>query len=234
MTLLVGENRRKRKRDTTISTDDFDDVTERPTAVMRVIDESPLNSTSFDDFRRSTIQQYSSLNWLGPGVMAVHWFKEYLKKPPFHWARFPKEHHKPGSLSLPSKKEDEVRKDHRKCRKQRHRRRMETNSKSHFYFIPGQYLRKAEQHDSPNATRSRLAIQNALDHGVPGVHYATSYVGVYNLLRSYGRFAMVIKHGASNKNRETEMKPQLNRLCNTTGCKPQVFLFDYNGPSLPK
>mmetsp|Transcript_23845 Transcript_23845/g.52153 ORF Transcript_23845/g.52153 Transcript_23845/m.52153 type:complete len:430 (+) Transcript_23845:95-1384(+) len=58
----------------------------------------PLSSSSlsmkpicFLEFRLSTINQYPSLTWLGPAVMAVYWFKEYLNKPSFGWVRLPKE-----------------------------------------------------------------------------------------------------------------------------------------------
>ena len=77
-----------------------------------------------------------------------------------------------------------------KCRKRtRHR-----SSKGHFYHIPGQYLHNCQAED-------------VLTHGTPGVHYATSYIGVYNLVRSHGVFGR--------------------------DSKGEIVLVDYQGPALP-
>jgi hypothetical protein len=51
--------------------------------------------------------------------------------------------------------------------------------KSYFCHVPGQYFLEA----------SSLTPEEVIQIGTPGFHYATSYIGVYNLLRSYGKFA---------------------------------------------
>lgn len=172
---------------------------ETPTAAC--IDESSSDSISFLEFRRSTIELHSALNWLGPGVMAVYWFKEYLIREPFGWVQCPKQNFR--------KREEK-------------RRKLPQNSKGNFYFIPGQYLRDAEEKTDTIAAAKDLTIQNVLDVGTPGVHYATSYIGVYNLLRSYGKFAT-----------NNETNPQSTKWYQTER-KSKISLVHYNGPPLPQ
>jgi hypothetical protein len=78
--------------------------------------------------------------------------------------------------------------------------------RSIFWHIPGQYLTdpQEQQHDY---ARWRRRIGDVLSRGEPGVHYATSYVGIYNLLRMFGRYGL-----------------------NSDG---DVVLLSYDGPDLP-
>lgn len=136
------------------------------------------SSISFHDFRTDTILKYPNFSFLGPASMAVYWFKTYLKTD-FGWV-----HH-----------ESPTRQDRRK--------------KSYFCHIPGQYL----SHDTSNngdhddcPTKESL-IRQVLERGTPGVHYAPSYVGIYNMIRMYGKFGI-----------------------NEQG---DILLVDYVGPPLP-
>ena len=188
MSYLTSNDRHKRKRDQTSVHQETKN--EESSGVVNAAgefgDESSSEMVSFLEFRIATIHRYSSLNWLGPGVMAVHWFKEYLKKAPFDWIQCPKG--KP--LSLPSSSSSN---GERVGRKDAKRRKLANNSKGNFYFIPGQYLRNSNETNDRIALAREIAIQNVLDFGTPGVHYATSYTGVYNLLRKYGKFAAKAK-----------------------------------------
>lgn len=77
--------------------------------------------------------------------------------------------------------------------------------RSLFWHIPGQYLTDPlEPHDD---AQWRRRVGDVLSRGEPGVHYATSYVGIYNLLRMYGRYGL-----------------------NSDG---DVVLLSYHGPDLP-
>jgi hypothetical protein len=190
-------------------------------------DESP-ELISFLAFRRSTINQYQSLNWLGPGVMAVYWFKEFLKHPPFDWVRCPKRNQQSLSISA----------SNHHChgtsnREKRRKQRQQMNSKGNFHFIPGQYIKIVRPKYKTISTTKDLEIQRILDLGSPGVHYATSYIGVYNMLRRYGKFAIKTEDHPFEKNGVATMEPQAGRLRSEGEESPKVFLFDYNGPPLP-
>jgi hypothetical protein len=241
MTSLTSNYGNKRKRnDAYINIDDAqgkDEPSRLEKPMAACIDESSSELVSFLEFRRSAIHQYSSLNWLGPGVMAVYWFKEYLKSTPFDWVQCPKQNQQSVLLSsAPNHDDSEGRSDQeerRKRQKQNRLRRRKTNSKGNFYFIPGQYLRIVGQKSDTIATTKDLAIQNVLYSGTSGIHYATSYIGVYNLLRSNGRFAIKAEHNASNKVSGTEMKRLSSGLHNSMKGNPMVVPIDYIGPPLP-
>ncbi len=208
MSCLESNDRFKSERDKI----DFHDEGEADgslsdeTPIAANIDESTFDVISFLEFRSATIDTYPSLNWLGPGVMAVHWFKQYLKKEPFDWVQCSK--HKHSSVSSSSDSNGN---------RERKRRRLTQNSKGNFYFIPGQYLRGLEENNDEINTTRELAIQSVLNSGTPGVHYATSYIGVYNLLRSYGKFA----REAQTTSPSTPYKSNIHLVC-------------YNGPPLPQ
>ena len=189
--------------------------------------ESASGMIYFLDFRRSTLQLHPPLNWLGPGVMAVFWFKEYLKKEPFGWVQRSKQ--KPLSLTCsPGSNGDGLGRTDNK------RRKLPNNhSKGNFYFIPGQYLRNFEEKKKRIATAKDLAIQNVLDFGTPGVHYATSYIGVYNLLRRNGKFAVKYEPNNPQGNCETDAKQQSSHFYHATGGNREVVPVHYNGPPLP-
>lgn len=61
--------------------------------------------------------------------------------------------------------------------------------KSYFCHIPGQYLTITSEEEDIPAMKTRKIV-DVLRRGTPGVHYATSYVGIYNLLRMYGQFGL--------------------------------------------
>jgi hypothetical protein len=229
MTSLTSNYGNKRKRN-----DDYihiDDAKDEPSLLKKPM--ACADESSFLEFRRSTIHQYSSLNWLGPGVMAVYWFKEYLQKTHFGWVQRSKQLQQSVVLSSSPNDDSEGRSDQEKRQKQNRLRRRKSNSKGNFYFIPGQYLRIVGEEYDTTATTKDLAIQKVLDSGTAGIHYATSYIGVYNLLRSYGRFAINADQNASNKVGETEMKRQSSRLHNNLKGNPMVVPIDYTGPPLP-
>jgi len=202
MSSLERNNRKKRKRNAFSFQRKGGENDPQPVETPKAacIGESDSDSISFLEFRRSTIELYSALNWLGPGVMAVYWFKEYLIREPFGWVQCPKQNFR--------KREEK-------------RRKLQQNSKGNFYIIPGQYLRDVEEESDTIAAVKDLVIQNVLDFGTPGVHYATSYIGVYNLLRSYGKFAT-----------KTETNPQSSKWYKAER-KSKAFLVLYNGPPLP-
>ncbi|OEU12871.1 hypothetical protein FRACYDRAFT_244144 [Fragilariopsis cylindrus CCMP1102] len=54
--------------------------------------------------------------------------------------------------------------------------------------------------NTTNTTTNSIRIQKILRYGVPDIHYATSYIGVYNLLRSYGRFIKISSKKSQNQN----------------------------------
>ena len=232
MASLTSNHGNKRKRNDAYI--DIDDAKDEPSSLEKPM--ACADESSFLEFRRSTIHQYSSLNWLGPGVMAVYWFKEYLQKTPFGWVQRPKQNQQSVALSLSPNDHSEGRSDQekrQKRQKQNRLRRRKSNSKGNFYFIPGQYLQIDGGKSDGIATTKDLAIQNVLDSGTPGIHYATSYIGVYNLLRSYGRFAINAEQNASNEISETEMKRQSSRLHINVKGNPMVVPIDYSGPPLP-
>lgn len=226
MTSLKRNDRNKRKRNDVLLTEDCKVERYRvETILVAGIDESSSELISFLEFRRSTIDLYPSLNWLGPGVMAVYWFKEYLKKTPFNWIQRPKENHPSLPSSLPSSRDGERRSSDKEKRRRRQVR--PKKRKGNFYFIPGQYLRGDGDENGTIATAKDVAIQNVLDFGIPGIHYATSYIGVYNLLRSYGSYATRAEHNPPRKR-------QSSRLHNAALSNQKGFLVDYIGPPLPK
>ena len=50
--------------------------------------------------------------------------------------------------------------------------------RGHFYHIPGQYLKDGKER-----------MTNILSLGKAGIHYADSYISLYNMIRRYGRFS---------------------------------------------
>ena len=119
--------------------------------------------------------------------MGVYWFKVYLKTEQFGWV-----HHE-------TPQDDG-------CRRRQTR----------LCHIPGQYLQK----DSVNKDEvdryfipkeddvESFLMQRVLEDGVAGVHYAASYLGIYNMIRQFGKF----------------------ELDNQSG---DVVLVGYQGPDLP-
>lgn len=202
MDYLKSNDRPKRKRN-----ENFVHLETRDEVSSRVVRQRWEfgDESSFLEFRNSTIHFYPSLNWLGPGVMAVHWFKEYLKKNPFGWVQRSKRN----PVSLPSSTSA---KGERERRNDVKRRKLANHSKGNFYFIPGQYLPNTEETNESKTEAKELAIQNVLDFGTPGVHYATSYIGVYNLLRKYGKFAALDNSkdvSSINCHQVSEQKPSI-------------------------
>ena len=114
----------KERIDAKLCTDNKEDESKNgATSMSRDHDDespSPPELICFLEFRRSTIRQYPTLNWLGPSVMAVYWFKEYLNKPSFGWIRCPIQHN-----GESRKKQEKL----RKPRKQKCSYRRRTNSK---------------------------------------------------------------------------------------------------------
>jgi len=92
--------------------------------------------------------------------------------------------------------------------------------------VPGQYLRfsdcdateaasadvdgdtdaNAEGNRTTPHDQAMSTIQRVLDTGTPGVHYATSYIGVYNLLRSYGRFVVLANEDVNDNEKDDNEK----------------------------
>lgn len=146
----------------------------------RVIVQPQADATlTFHDFRTDTILRHASFSFLGPASMAVYWFKIYLKSECFGWVH----HQSPSS------------KDRRK--------------KSHFCHIPGQYLGRSRNNEGTMEHNIQtVRIQQVLKFGSPGVHYAPSYVGIYNMIRKYGKFG-IDERG-------------------------EIVLVDYDGPALPQ
>ena len=71
----------------------------------------------------------------------------------------------------------------------------------YFYHIPGQYLTKG------------IEISDILENGESGIHYADSYIGLYNMIRRYGKFERTM---GSSSNSSSEI----------------IKLVDYEGPEL--
>jgi hypothetical protein len=121
----------------------------------------PDPSIAFQDFRAATVLKHPNFAFLGPASMAVYWFKIYLKSPQFGWI-----HH-----NNPS------RKDRRK--------------KTPFCHIPGQYLlRPLFENQQKETQLDSYSVEEVLERGTPGIHYAPSYVGVYNMVRKFGKFGL--------------------------------------------
>jgi hypothetical protein len=92
-----------------------------------------------------------------------------------------------------------VRYDAPSCKQPNGTRRRQRQQKKpfHFYFIPGDYKYYSDH-------------EKVLQVGTQGMHYATSYISIYNMVRKYGRFAQRQDDGDG-----------------------EVVLVGYNGPSLP-
>lgn len=121
----------------------------------------PDSSIAFQDFRAATILKHPNFSFLGPASMAVYWFKIYLKGDRFGWV-----HHDSPSQN-----------DRRK--------------KSYFCHIPGQYIRPLTTPDSQKKDQLKsVSVEEVLKRGTPGIHYAPSYVGIYNMIRKYGKFGL--------------------------------------------
>ena len=222
MTSLASNHGNKRKkRDYGIDNNEHEEHDQNCIIENREVEymeTSSINSTSFMEFRKSTIYEYPSLNWLGPGVMAVYWFKTYLKNPPFNWIRCPKKQETATLLSCSNRK-----------RRKRGDLRDQNNSKGNFYFIPGQYLQNAEKKYDTNVTAYDNLICNILALGTPGNHFATSYIGVYNLLRSYGKFAMKNQcHNSKNYG----LAPTEQQSASLHKMSSKIVPYEYNGPPL--
>mmetsp|Transcript_23842 Transcript_23842/g.52141 ORF Transcript_23842/g.52141 Transcript_23842/m.52141 type:complete len:177 (+) Transcript_23842:1596-2126(+) len=139
------------------------------------------------------------------------------------------------------------------------KRRRKNNSKGNFYFIPGQYLRSCRSSSIGNEPKAEknivttqdkvITVQTVLDIGTPDIHYATSYIGVYNLLRSYGRFVKIHDDRDNRDFHETSIdgsmelnKSSLSGLglettittATTRNIVPNAFPVGYNGPPLPQ
>jgi hypothetical protein len=223
MTPLKRKNRSERKRNGDLRHHEVDnnDISSKTGTPMVVYsDESSSEMISFLEFRLSTIHLYPPLNWLGPGVMAVYWFKEYLKDAPFAWVQRPKQN--------PLSNDDSF------GRRDKKRRKLQNNSKGNFYFIPGLYLQTTEEMNDTVVTAKDIAIQKVLDFGTPDVHYATSYIGVYNLLRTYGKFAAKTEPDTFQENFKAGPRQKSSKLHRVAGGKPKVVLVHYNGPPLPQ
>jgi len=133
---------------------------------------------TFHDFRTDTVLKYPNLSFLGPASMGVYWLKTYLKSEQFGWV-----HHT-----------SPARKDRRK--------------KSYFCHIPGQYLRQSSMDAGGERPSQDSLIQRVLDRGTTGVHFAPSYIGIYNMIRKYGKFGI--------------------------SYAGDIVLLDYEGPPLPE
>ena len=283
ITSLAADCGTKRKRDAVHNALDGAECNKDETALVetsiaadRVIPSSSSSSSSssikpicFLEFRLSTIHQYPSLTWLGPAVMAVYWFKEYLNKPSFGWVRLPKENQRSLTSSSSSSSpllhsRDQNDEDRRRRQAQaRHiqKRRRKNNSKGNFYFIPGQYLRSCSTSsvgDEPKPEKNIvitqekvIAVQTVLDIGTPGIHYATSYIGVYNLLRSYGRFVKLLDDHENRDFHKTSIYGSMgldkslsglgaattsttSTTATTRKIVPNAFPVGYDGPPLPQ
>jgi hypothetical protein len=147
---------------------------------------------TFQDFRIATIEKYPSFSFLGPSSMAVYWCKLFLKKEPFGWI------HQSSPPAHNFKK------------------------RSQFWHIPGQYLTNRRNGTTEDLNSRWRCVQDVLSRGEAGVHYATSYVGVYNLLRTYGRFGLGRQHDGGGSHDDCHC--QLGR---------DVVLVSYHGPDLP-
>jgi hypothetical protein len=244
---------------------------------------------TFHDFRVSTIQEHPSFVWLGPSSMAVYWYKEYLQTMTKQggWIRIPKEPSAhPATAIIGTTIRTLIQRNKLERNKPQQQKQKHQNSKGNFYFIPGQYLRPdppcdgaaaatttdtttaatistgKNNNNSSSTIRIRMMIQNILKYGIPDIHYATSYIGVYNLIRSYGRFIKISKKNQiqntniSNKkigNRNSRSSSNKRRRCNKEEDEKQqqhqhqhqqnqkedededihiVIPFDYKGPDL--
>ncbi|VEU39064.1 unnamed protein product [Pseudo-nitzschia multistriata] len=179
-----------------------------------------VEAACFLEFRRSTLHRFPALSWLGPSVMAVYWFKEYLNKPAFGWVRCPAG---PSPSPLPTK-------DRRPAHRRRQRAPPGRRSGGRFWFVPGQYLRSGKGIAVATPDRER-AVRGVLEVGTPGVHFATSYTGVYNLLRRYGRFG-VADPGGTEGDRGGK-RARSDRGPPQGGGPPGIVPCGYAGPPLP-
>ena len=175
-----------------------------PTSIL-----SAVRPMTFHDFRIATLEKYPSFSFLGPASMAVYWCKLFLKKEPFGWIH----HSSPPSRDL--------------------------KKRSQFWHIPGQYLTNRPPTTSSSSTTTKKdgpqwqhCVQDVLSRGEAGVHYATSYVGVYNLLRTYGRFGMGRRRQGEDGHGGQESAGDGGDN-NDDDDDNDVILLSYHGPDLP-
>lgn len=133
--------------------------------------EDETTPASFQDFRRFTVQKYPNLAFLGPATMAVYWYRTYLKE---DWIRCNVTEDLHGVTKHCKRKKKD---------KKRHRRKRGGS----FLHIPKVlFFSKADK---------KITIQNILNLGTAGKHYANSYIELYNMIRQYGTFSRNDENG---------------------------------------
>ena len=114
----------------------------------------------FSEFRAATVQEYPNLAWLGPASMAVIWYRMFLSS---SWTRVRSD----GMRDLSIRRS--------KPKSPRTKNRPRTTQSTTLYHIPNQYTLDHSPKD-------------VIAKGMPGVHFADSYICLYNMIRQHGQF----------------------------------------------